>query len=61
MKKLIFGLTLIIFSMILILLDEVVHVSMFRNDFVAFIYIILPFIGLGMSVWGLIEKENKKQ
>lgn len=58
MKKMLFGLTLIIFSIVLFLFDEIAHFSWFHNTVVWFIYIILPFVGLGISIWGLVEKDK---
>lgn len=42
------------------ILDEVEHLDLFYNDFMQFMYINLPFIGLGFSVWGLVKKEEKQ-
>ncbi len=59
MKKMLFGITLILFSIMLYILGEVEHIDIFYNDFMQLVYIILPFIGLGFSVWGLVKKEEK--
>lgn len=58
MKKMLFGLTLIIFSIVLFLFDEVAHFSLFRFEHLPIIYIILPFVGLAISIWGLLEKDK---
>ena len=59
MKKMLFGITLILFSIMLYILGEVEHIDIFYNDFVQMIYLVLPFIGLVFSVWGLVKKEEK--
>ncbi len=58
MKKMLFGLTLIVFSIVLFIFDEIAHFSLFHNSIVSVIYMILPFIGLGISIWGLVEKDK---
>lgn len=60
MKKIVFGISLILFGIALFLLDEIGHFSFLRNDFAQLIYVILPFAGLGMSVFGFLEKEKSK-
>lgn len=58
MKKMLLGLTLIIFSIVLFLFDEIAHFSLFQNSVVSVIYMILPFVGLVISIWGLVEKDK---
>ena len=60
MKKILFGIALILFSMVLFMLGELALFDFFYNDFVQVIYAVLPFIGLAFSVRGLVEKENKQ-
>ena len=60
MKKILFGIALILFSMFLFMLGELALFDFFYNDFVQVIYAVLPFVGLAFSVWGLVEKENKQ-
>ena len=57
MKKMMLGITLILFSIILYIFDEE-GISYFHNDIVMTIYLILPFIGMGFSIWGFIEKDK---
>ena len=28
------------------------------NEFVMMVYVVLPFVGMALSVWGFIEKEK---
>lgn len=58
MKKMLLGLTLIIFSIVLFLFDEIAHFALFQNSVVSVIYMILPFVGLVISIWGLVEKDK---
>ena len=57
MKKMILGITLMFFSIILYIFDEE-GISYFHNDIVMTIYIFLPFIGMVFSIWGFIEKDK---
>ena len=57
MKKMILGITLMFFSIILYIFDEE-GISYFHNDIIMMIYIILPFIGMAFSIWGFIEKDK---
>ena len=57
MKKMILGITLMFFSIILYIFDEE-GISYFHNDIMMTIYMILPFIGMAFSVWGFIEKDK---
>ena len=56
MKKIAFGISLILFGIALFLLDEFGHYSFLGNDFTSLVYVIAPFAGIGMSIWGLYEK-----
>lgn len=58
MKKQILGVTLILFSIMLYILGEVEHISLFYNDVVRVIYVILPFLGMVFGIWGFVEKEK---
>ncbi len=49
---------LIFLSMNMIFLSEFQDVLIFDKEFEASLYIILPLLGLGMSVWGLFEKDK---
>ena len=54
MKKILFGIMLIFLGMYMIFLSEFQNVLEFETPF----YVILPLLGLGMSVWGLFEKDK---
>ncbi len=58
MKKVVLGIALILFGIALCLFGEVGHISFLRNAFAQLLYVILPFAGLGMSVWGYFDKDN---
>ena len=49
MKKMIFGITLMFFSIILYIFAEE-DISYFHNDITMMIYVILPFIGMAFSI-----------
>ena len=58
MKKVVFGISLILFGIALFLLDEFGHYSFLDHNFAELVYLITPFAGIGMSVWGLFEKSK---
>ncbi len=57
MKKMLFGITLILFSFVLYMFYEQ-DISWFHNDIVLGIYVILPFIGMLFSIWGFVERDK---
>ena len=57
MKKMMLGITLILFSVILYIFYKQ-DISWFHNDIVLGIYVILPFIGMLFSILGFIEKDK---
>ena len=59
MKKILFGITLILFGMAFCLLGETSHIMWLRNELAEIFYIILPLVGLGISISGFLEKEDK--
>lgn len=54
MKKLLFGISLILTAIFITILD----IGNELPDFLEFCYLILPLVGLTFSVIGLIEKED---
>lgn len=60
MKKILFGITLILFSIAFCLLGETSHTMWLRNELAEVIYIILPLVGLGISISGFLEKEKSR-
>lgn len=58
MKRMVLGIALILFGIALCLLGEVGHIHFLRNGFAQLIYVILPFVGLGMCVWSFREKDK---
>ena len=57
MKKMLFGITLILFSFVLYMFYKQ-DISWFHNDIVLGIYVILPFIGMLFSIWGFVERDK---
>lgn len=55
MKKIVFGLVLILFGIACLL----IRTELFHNDFWTVWAIVSPFAGVGVSLWGLFEKENE--
>ena len=53
MKKIIFGIALIIFAIWLLVLESIDGI----NVFFQYCAVILPIIGIGFSIWGLFEEE----
>lgn len=60
MRKILFGISLILFSIAMCLLGEIGQVSFLRNDFSQFVCVLLPLIGLGMSAWGFFDNDSRK-
>jgi len=58
MKKILFGISLILFSIAFCLLGETSHTMWLRNEIAEGIYILLPLIGLGISISGFLEKDK---
>mgnify|MGYP001783781680 FL=1 len=54
MKKLLFGIALILTAIFIVVLDRVYDLP----EIVEFLYIILPIAGIGFSIIGLIERED---
>lgn len=54
MKKLLFGISLILTAIFIAVLDMGYDLP----DIFEFLYIILPIAGIGFSIFGLIEREN---
>lgn len=54
MKKQLFGISLILFSIFLVVLDR----DFILPGIVQYVYAFLPIIGLMICIIGLIEKEN---
>ena len=54
MKKLLFGIALILTAIFIVVLDRGYDLP----GSVEFLYIILPIAGIGFSIFGLIEKED---
>lgn len=58
MKKILFGIVLILFSMSFCIFGEISHIIYFSSELAETIYILFPIIGLIISVWGLFEKDK---
>ena len=58
MKKILYGLTLIAFSLVLFT-DEIQTLSIFEYGFVQVITVFLPIIGLAIATLGFFDKEDK--
>lgn len=58
MKKIGLGIAMILFGIVLYVLGEIEHISFFYNDLARLVYVILPFTGFGMSVWGFFDKDE---
>ncbi len=54
MKKLLFGISLILTAIFITILD----IGNELPDFLEFCYLILPLVGIGFSIFGLIEKDE---
>jgi hypothetical protein len=55
-KKILFGLTLILFAILLVLIRE--FTNYFRNDVITLVLLIAPFVGIAFAIGGLMEKEQ---
>ncbi len=58
MKKILFGIMLIFLSLSLILLGEFRNVLIVDEDFDTMLCVMLPLLGLVISIWGLFEKDK---
>ncbi|MBQ3591091.1 MAG: hypothetical protein II979_04055 [Clostridia bacterium] len=58
MKKLLLGISMILFGIALCLLAELTHVYFLRNNFGELLCFILPCAGAGISIWGFLEKDE---
>ncbi len=56
MKKILFGLTLILFAVLLVLIRE--FTGYFRNDVITLVLLIAPFAGIAFAIGGLMEKDQ---
>ena len=57
MKKVVLGISVILFGIALCVLAEIGNVAFLRNDFVQLIYVLIPFLGIGLSIWGFLENK----
>ena len=58
MKKILFGISLYILSMVLIFFGEYKNALFLSKDFDASLCFVLLFFGFIMSIWGLLEKDK---
>lgn len=58
MKKILFGIMLILMSMAFVFAEEFMSVLIVDEDIDAIVCVILPIIGFVMSLWGLFEKDK---
>ena len=58
MKKILFGIALILMSMALVFVGEFKSIDIGGEDFDAILCTMLPIIGFIMSLWGLFEKDK---
>ena len=58
MKKILFGIVLILMSMAFVFAEEFMSVLIVDEDIDAIICTILPIIGFVISLWGLLEKDK---
>lgn len=58
MKKILFGIALILMSMAFVFVGEFANVLIVGEDFEAILSAILPIIGFIMCLWGLVEKDK---
>lgn len=53
MKKILLGIAVILFSAMCCVIYKEYH-----WDFLEVVYVFSPFVGLGLAVWGVLEKER---
>ena len=58
MKKILFGIALILMSTAFVFVGEFANVLIVGEDFEAILSAILPIIGFIMCLWGLVEKDK---
>ena len=58
MKKILFGIALILMSMAFVFVGEFANIIIVGEDFDAVLCAILPILGFIMSLWGLFEKDK---
>ena len=58
MKKILLGISVILFSMACCLFGEVAHISLFYGDFAELVYVLLSIVGLGLCIVGYFEKDR---
>ena len=54
MKKILLGIAVILFSAMCCVIYKEYH-----WDFLEVLYVFSPFVGLGLAVWGVLEKERE--
>jgi len=57
MKKILFGIALILMSMAFVFVGEFKNILIVGEDFEAVLCAILPILGFIISLWGLFEKD----
>lgn len=57
MKKILFGIALILMSMAFVFVGEFKNILIVGADFEAVLCAILPILGFIISLWGLFEKD----
>ena len=58
MKKILFGIMLILMSIAFVFAEEFMSVLIVDEDIDAIVCVILPIIGFAISLWGLLEKDK---
>ena len=58
MKKILFGIMLILMSIAFVFAEEFMSVLIVDEDFDAILCTILPLLGFVISLWGLFEKDK---
>lgn len=58
MKKILFGIMLILMSIAFVFAEEFMSVLIVGEDIDAIVCVILPMLGFIISLWGLFEKDK---
>lgn len=58
MKKILFGIMLILMSIAFVFAEEFMSVLIVDEDIDAIVCVILPMLGFIISLWGLFEKDK---
>ncbi len=58
MKKILFGIMLILMSMAFVFAEEFMYVLIVDEDIDSIVCAILPMLGFVISLWGLLEKDK---